>query len=77
MNPFQMIMGVMPRMQNVMQQAQQMAQAFQNPQALVQNFFPNAPAEVRNDPNQLLGWLQQTGQVTPQMIQMAQQITCK
>ena len=58
----------------VMQQAQQMASSLQNPQQLVQRFFPDAPANVQNDPNQLLGWLQQTGRVNPQMLQMAQQM---
>ena len=58
----------------VMQQAQQIAGAFRNPQQLVQRFFPDAPANVQNDPNQLIGWLQQTGRVNPQMMQMAQQI---
>ena len=73
MNPFQMIMGMSP-VQNVMQQAQQMAQRFQNPQMLVQNFFPNAPAEVRNDPESLVNWLQQTGMVTPDQVQRARQM---
>ena len=50
---------------------QQVASQFQNPQMLVDRFFPNAPAEVRNDPDQLVGWMQQSGMVTPQMIQMA------
>lgn len=58
----------------VMQQAQQMANSLQNPQQLVRRFFPDAPANVQNDPNQLLGWLQQTGRVNPQMLQMAQQM---
>ena len=58
----------------VMQQAQQMANSLQNPQQLVQRFFPDAPANVQGDPNQLLGWLQQTGRVNPQMVQMAQQM---
>ena len=67
-------MNPLYQMQNAMRQAQQMAQQFQNPQMLVQRFFPNAPAEVRNDPGQLLGWLQQTGTVTPEQIQWARQM---
>ena len=56
---------------NPMQMVQRLAQQFQNPQMLVDRFFPNAPEEVRNDPEQLVGWMQQSGMVTPQMIQMA------
>ena len=54
-----------------MQMVQRLAHQCQNPQMLVDRFFPNAPAEVRNDPEQLVGWMQQSGMVTPQMIQMA------
>lgn len=62
------------QIQNAMQQVQQLAQQFQNPQMMVQKIFPNAPAEVRNDPGQLLNWLQQTGRVNPQLVQMARQM---
>lgn len=72
MNAFNQIMGwPIGQMQNVVQQAQQLAGMFQNPQQVVSRFFPDAPAEISGDPNQLLGWLQQTGKVTPQMIQVA------
>lgn len=54
--------------------AQQIANAFSNPQQIVQQYFPDAPAEMRNDPEQLIGWLQQTGRVNPQMVQMARQL---
>lgn len=50
---------------------QQMASMLQNPQQLVQRYFPDAPAEVQGDPEQLIGWLQQTGRVNPQAVQMA------
>ena len=69
-----MVGGPFGALQGVMQRAQQMAQSFQNPQQMVQQFFPDAPAEVQGDPNQLLGWLQQTGKVNPQMVQMARQM---
>ena len=85
MNPFQAIMGgaapapVNPPAQMPMNagingifgRAQQLAGILQNPQTLVQRFFPDAPAEVSGDPEQLLGWMQQSGRVTPQMVQMA------
>ena len=62
------------QIQNAMQQVQRLAQQFQNPQMMVQKIFPNAPAEVRNDPGQLLNWLQQTGTVTQEQIQWARQM---
>ena len=58
----------------VLNQAQQLANTFRNPQALVQRFMPDAPAEIQNDPEQLIGWLQQTGRINPQMVQMARQM---
>ena len=63
--------------QNVLQRAMQLAQSFRNPQQLVQQFFPDAPAEVSGNPEQLIGWLQQTGRVNPQLVQMARQMTGK
>ena len=63
--------------QSVLQRAMQLAQSFRNPQQLVQQFFPDAPAEVSGDPEQLIGWLQQTGRVNPQLVQMARQMTGK
>ena len=90
MNPFQAIMGRFTAPQNqmgisatampnagiggVFGQVQQLAGMLQNPQRLVSQFFPDAPAEVAHDPDQLLGWMQQTGKVNPQMVQMARQI---
>lgn len=79
MNPFQMITGMMnpmqmPQVQAVMQRASQMAQQFQNPQMMIQNFFPDAPMEVRNDPNNLLLWLQQTGRFSQEQINTARQM---
>ena len=59
---------------NPVQMAQQLAQTFRSPQALVQRFFPDAPAGIQSDPDQLLAWLQQTGKVNHQMVQMARQM---
>lgn len=59
---------------NVFARAQQLAGMIQNPQQLVSQFFPDAPAEVAGNPDQLVDWMQQTGRVNPQMVQMARQM---
>ena len=69
-----MMNGPFGAVQGLLQRAQQMAQSFQNPQQMIQQFFPDAPNEVRGDPNQLLGWLQQTGRYSPQQVQMVRQM---
>ena len=69
-----MMGGPFGAFQGFLQRAQQMASNFQNPQQMVQRCFPDAPAEVSGDPEQLLAWMQQTGKVTPQMVQMARQM---
>lgn len=90
MTPFDAIMGGSAPVQNAAQnippmqmnagigglfgRAQQLAGILQNPQQLVQRYFPDAPAEVSGDPDQLLGWMQQTGRVHPQMVQMVRQM---
>lgn len=61
-------------MQKIMAQASQMMQQFQNPQQLISRIMPGVPAEIRNDPNQIISWLQQTGKITQDQIQMAQQM---
>ena len=66
-----MMNGPFGALQGVFQRAQQLAGNFQNPQQLVNQFFPDAPAEVRNDPDALANWLQQSGRVSPQMMQIA------
>ena len=61
-------------MQNVMAKASQMMQQFQNPQQLLQRIMPGIPEGIRNDPNQIISWLQQNGKITDQQIRMAQQM---
>lgn len=63
-----------PMMNNMMQQVQRMAQQFGNPQQMLQRFLPNVPEGIRNDPNQIINWMQQQGMVTEQQIQMARQM---
>ena len=53
---------------------QQLASMFQNPQQLVARYFPDAPAEIQGNPEQIINWLQQTGRVNPQTVQMARQM---
>lgn len=84
MNPlFNAVMGGMPQQQmagpvgpfqNVIDRARQIAQSFQNPQQFISQFMPGIPSNIANDPNQILNWLQQTGRISPQQIQAAQQI---
>lgn len=66
--------GPFGALHGVLQSAQQLAGSLQNPQQLVNRFFPDAPVEVRNDPDALMNWMQQSGRVSPQMIQMARQM---
>lgn len=61
-------------LQAAIQRAQQIAGSFQNPQQMIQQILPDAPQEIRNDPDQIIRWLQQTGRVNPQMVQMVQQM---
>lgn len=61
-------------MNNIMAKANQMMQQFQNPQQLISQMFPGMPAGIRNDPNQIISWLQQNGKITDQQIQMAKQM---
>ena len=61
-------------MQNIMNKASQMMQQFQNPQQLLQKVLPGVPEGIRNDPNQIISWLQQNGKISEQQIQMARQM---
>lgn len=49
-------------------------QAMQNPSAFIKQNFPDIPAEIQNDPNQILGYLQRTRGITAQDIQNVQQM---
>ena len=69
-----MMNGPLGVLQGAIQRANQIASGLQNPQQLVNQYFPDAPEEIRNDPGQIVNWLQQTGRVNPQMIQTARQL---
>ena len=54
---------------NPMQKANYIMQAMQNPAAFVKQHFPDIPAEIQNNPNQILQYLQQTRHISNQQIQ--------
>ena len=58
-------------LQSVVERARSM---MQNPMQAVRQMIPGLPDNIANDPNAIIGWLQQTGRVTPQMMQTAQQL---
>jgi len=60
--------------QNLIQQAGQVYQTMQNPQAFVSQYFPFVPENIRNDPNMIMNYMQQTGRITPQQIAFLNQI---
>ena len=64
--------GPMGGIQSVMERARSM---MQNPQQTLRQFLPGLPEDMANDPNANLNWLQQTGRVSPQQMQTAQQIS--
>jgi len=87
MNPlFQTLMGAMPAqsqapatvpggpMNGILERASRIMQSVQNPQQLVSQYLPGLPAEISGDPNQIINWMQQTGRVTPQQVQMVRQM---
>lgn len=61
-------------LQAAIERAKQIASSMQNPQAFVQQYLPGVPANIANDPNQIMNWLQQTGRVSPQQVQMVNQL---
>ena len=54
---------------NPMQKANYIMQAMTNPAAFVRQAFPDIPAQIQNDPNQILSYLQQTRHISNQYIQ--------
>lgn len=57
------------RPMNPMQKFQYMMQAMRNPAAFVRQAFPDIPAEIQNNPDQILQYLQQTRHISNQQIQ--------
>ena len=54
---------------NPFQQVTAFWQAMRNPAAFMKSRFPDIPNEISNDPNQILGYLQQTRGITDQDLQ--------
>lgn len=83
-NPlFQSIMsgGMMPMqmpqmhpIQNLIQQAGMIYQSMQNPRAFVGQYLPFIPENIRNNPDQIMNYMQQTGRITPQQVAFLNQI---
>ena len=67
MNPlYNMLMNQNPN--NPLQKLQQAYQAMANPAAFVRNAFPDIPAQIQNNPNQILQYIQQTRNISPAQI---------
>ena len=75
MNPlYNALMGNMssnnsPVSMNPMQKFGQVMQAMRNPATFVKQAFPDIPAAIQNDPNQILQYLQQTRHISNEQIQ--------
>lgn len=54
---------------NPMQRMGQVMQAMRNPVSVVMQSFPDIPAYMQNDPNQILQYLQQTRHISNEQIQ--------
>ena len=55
---------VNPQAMNPIQKLQYAYQAMMNPQQFVRQAFPDIPAEIQNNPNQILNYLQQTRNIS-------------
>ena len=81
MNPlFNMLMGGntgMPQMpmggNNPIAKLNMAMQAMRDPAGFVRNAIPDLPANISNDPRQILGYLQQTRGITNEQIQQLMQ----
>lgn len=71
MNPlFNQVTGA----NSILDRARSIMASMQNPAQLLQQYLPGVPQEIANDPNQIINWLQQTGRITPDQIQMASRL---
>lgn len=61
--------AVSPQALNPIQKMQYMMQAMTNPAAFVKQHFPDIPAQIQNNPTQILQYLQQTRNISNEQIQ--------
>lgn len=54
---------------NPMQRMGQVMQAMRNPIPIIKQAFPDIPAYMQNDPNQILSYLKQTRNISNEQIQ--------
>lgn len=62
-------MSSTPQFANPIQKANYIMQAMTNPAAFVRQALPDIPAQIQNNPNQILQYLQQTRHISNQQIQ--------
>lgn len=55
--------------QNPLQRMQYVMEAMRNPAAFVKEQFPDIPENIRNNPNEILRYLQRTRGISDQQIQ--------
>lgn len=68
-------MSMLMNIQQIMARASQIMQSINSPQMLIQQFLPGVPQEMQNDPNKIIEWLQQTGKVSANQLQIARQMS--
>ena len=61
--------AVSPQAMNPAQKMNAIMQAMTNPAAFVKQYFPDIPAEIQNNPTQILSYLQQTRHISNDQIQ--------
>ena len=72
MNPLFQMYGGAPAPSNMVSPIQKIGfirQAMANPGQFIRKQFPDIPEEIANDPNRILGYLQQTRGIPDQRIQ--------
>lgn len=67
-------MNLLMNYHQILTRASQIAKMFWNPQILIKNCLPDVPQEMQSDPNKIIDWLQQTGKVSPDDVQLVNRI---
>ena len=52
----------------------QMMASMMNPQQILNRFLQKVPAEIRNNPDQVLSWMRKNGMVSEEQIRQARQM---